>query len=80
MPRYFFHVYNGTAHLDEKGSEHPGLDEALQEATETTGEIIRGGGIKSWQASGWHMEVADAAGEVMLRLHFSRKDPGGKTP
>jgi hypothetical protein len=80
MPRYFFHVYDGTAHPDTEGTELSGLNEARLEALETTGQIIRDGGIKSWQVSDWHMEVTDAAGQVIFRLHFSCKDLSGETP
>jgi hypothetical protein len=79
VPRYFFHVYDGTTLLDEEGAELPGLDEAGREALATIGEIIRDGGIKPWQVSDWHMEVTDAAGQVMLKLHFSDKDLSDNT-
>ncbi|GEO19068.1 DUF6894 family protein [Microvirga aerophila] len=80
MPRYFFHVYNGTALFDEEGTELSGLDEAGRVARETTGEIIRDGGIKPWQVFDCHMEVTDAAGQVMLKLYFFYKDLSGETP
>jgi hypothetical protein len=78
MARYFFHVYNGTAHLDEEGTELPGLDEARQEAVQTAGEILRGNDIKAWKGSDWHMAVTNAAGGAMLGLYFSLEELSGE--
>jgi len=78
MPRYFFHTFNGSAHLDTEGTELPGLEEARQEAVKTVGEIIQGNGVDSWTGSDWHMEVTDAAGQALFRLRFSLEELGGE--
>ena len=80
MPRYFFHTFNGSAHPDTEGTELPGLEEARAEAVETVGEIIRGNGVDSWTGSDWHMEVTDAAGQALFRLHFSLEELSGGAP
>ena len=79
MPRYFFHVFNGSAHPDTEGIELQGLEEARQEAIQTTGEIIQEDGIKSWKNSDWHMDVTDAAGQVLFRLRVSLEELSGTT-
>jgi hypothetical protein len=80
MPRYFFHIHNGSAHPDSEGTDLPGLEEVRQEAVQTAGEIIRGNGITSWLGSNWHMDVRDAAGQAVLRLRFSLEELSGETP
>jgi hypothetical protein len=78
MPRYFFHIFNGSAHPDAEGIELSGLEEAREEAVQTAGEIIQGEGIKSLKDSDWRMEVTDAAGHALFRLRFSLEELSGE--
>lgn len=69
MPRYFFHVINGTVLLDHEGIELPDLQAARAMAIRTSGELLYGLG-EHWEGTEWHLEVADEAGQVLLALHF----------
>jgi hypothetical protein len=71
MPRYFSHSFDGSAHPDTEGAELPGLEEAREETSQTTGEIIQSEGMNAWKGTDWHMEVTDAAGQALFRLRFS---------
>ena len=41
MPRYFFHLKDGTTRMDEEGVELAGYDEAREAAVVNSGEILR---------------------------------------
>ena len=69
MPRYFFHVIDGTVLLDHDGTELPDLHAARAMAIHTSGELLCGL-EEHWDGTEWHMEVADEAGRVLLALHF----------
>ena len=70
MPRYFFHVRDGHSIRDENGTEFPDIYTAQAEAIRMSGEILREMGAKFWDGTEWTLEVADAAGEILLVLHF----------
>ena len=74
MPRYFFHVIDGREIIDDEGSELAGLREARVEAIHLAGSILRDEGDKFWKGEEWHMNVTDASGQSVLKLHFSAED------
>ena len=76
MPRYFFHVIDGRKIIDNEGSELAGLKEARIEAIHLAGSILRDEGEKFWSGEQWHMNVTDASGLSVLKLHFSADDQG----
>jgi hypothetical protein len=76
MPRYFFHVIDGREIIDNEGSELAGLKEARVEAIRLAGAILRDEGDKFWNGEQWHMNVTDASGQSVLKLHFSADDQG----
>jgi hypothetical protein len=76
MPRYFFHVMDGRAHVDTEGSELAGLDEVRSEAIRAAGEILADQGRLFWKGNTWQMTVADAAGDTVLTLRFSADEHG----
>jgi len=76
MPRYFFHVIDGHDIIDNVGTVLPGLREARAEAIRTAGTILRDEGDQFWNGTEWHMNVTDASGQSVLKLHFSADDQG----
>jgi hypothetical protein len=76
MPRYFFHVMDGRAYVDNEGTELAGLDEVRSEAIRAAGEILADQGRAFWKGTKWQMTVADAAGDTVLTLRFSADDHG----
>jgi hypothetical protein len=76
MPRYFFNVIDGRDIIDNQGSELAGLKEARVEAIQLAGAILRDEGDTFWKGEEWHMNVTDASGQSLLKLHFSAEDQG----
>ena len=74
MPRYFFHVRDGTYIPDDEGVELPDIAAARIAAIRATGETLRDMGSHSWNGTEWSMEVTNEAGEMMFVLHFSADD------
>ena len=50
MPRYFFHVQDGSSSPDTDGTELPDIYTAQAQAIRTSGEILRDMGAKFWNA------------------------------
>jgi hypothetical protein len=76
MPRYFFNVIDGRSIIDNQGSELAGLKEARVEAIQLAGAILRDEGDTFWNGEEWHMNVTDASGQSVLKLHFVAQDQG----
>jgi len=74
MPRYFFHVYDGSSSLDQEGTELPDIYTAQAQAIRTSGEILRDMGAQFWDGAAWRLEVADARGQVLFVLRFSAEE------
>ena len=74
MPRYFFHVYDGSSSLDQEGTEFPDIYTAQAQAIRTSGEILRDMGAQFWDGTEWRLEVADARGQVLFVLRFSAEE------
>jgi hypothetical protein len=53
-----------------------GLGEARTEAVRTAGAILRDEGDRFWNGTEWWLDVTDASGQSMLKLHFSADDQG----
>jgi GTP-dependent phosphoenolpyruvate carboxykinase len=76
MPRYFFNVIDGCSIIDNQGSELASLKEARVEAIQLASAILRDEGDTFWNGQEWHMNVTDASGQSVLKLHFSAEDQG----
>jgi hypothetical protein len=63
MPRYFFHVFDGTWSRDEEGDEFPDLGDAIQEAAHIARELLDDD--PRVNDEDFHMEVADEQGSVV---------------
>ncbi len=72
MPRFFFHIRDGTYLPDTEGTELPNIEAARIQAVRASGEAIRDLGVKFWDYQGeWAMNVTDEAGNKVVTLKFS---------
>ncbi len=74
MPRYFFHVIDGTSARDEDGTELASIYVAQAEAIRLSGEILRDMGARFWDGTQWRLEVADEQDQVLFVQHFSAEE------
>ncbi len=74
MPRYFFHVNDGSSARDEDGTELPDIYAAQHLAIRTSGEMLRDMGARFWDGTEWKLEVADEQGQVLITLRFSAEE------
>jgi hypothetical protein len=81
MPRYFFHVEDGTNHLDEEGMELGGIDAARTHAVCYFAELLRDAPRSFWAHDDWMMRVTDETGLIFFTLHFTATNAAaGGTP
>ena len=73
MPRYFYHITNGTRHHDDEGTELPNLEEARRQGMEAAGEMVNND-PHIWRHKDWNIEIADAEGQTLLTLLFSLRE------
>jgi hypothetical protein len=74
MPRYFFHVMDGQATIDEDGTELPDVDAARKEAIRIAGEILASGDADGLLAEcPWHMTVVDDERKTIFTLAFQAR-------
>lgn len=71
MPRYFFHIINNRAIIDDEGTELPDIEAARKMALRTAGEILASEGDTFWSDGKWRMSVADETGKICFTLDFS---------
>jgi hypothetical protein len=74
MPRYFFHVHDGRAVLDEVGTEFEDLTSAQNDAIRACGEMPRELPSIIQRGETWSMWVTDqpnGTGKVLFWLHVS---------
>ena len=74
MPRYFFHVHDGTSTKDAIGTDLPDIFAAQEEAIRTSGELLREMGGKFWDGAEWSLEVTDENGRLLFTLRFSAEE------
>jgi hypothetical protein len=75
MPRYFFHVMDGKAFIDDVGTDLPDLKAAQLEAVRTAAELLVGSEIR-WSGSPWRMSVTDDSRNILYSLEFSATKHG----
>ena len=80
MPRYFFHVIDGRAHIDTEGTEYPNIEKARLAAVETAGSIIKAEGTAAWSNNKWSMTVADEEGRLCILSISLRTITGFELP
>jgi hypothetical protein len=71
MPRYFFHLRDGSQHIDESGTVLSGPVEARSQAVVHSGEVLRESGTKFWGGTEWRLWVTDEAGATVCALRFT---------
>jgi hypothetical protein len=73
MPRYFFHVFDGSVTLDEEGRELTDRHAAIQEAFGEARRMIAREVVDSGRISFHHrIKVTDADGDEVFTLPFSQ--------
>ncbi|WP_312950752.1 DUF6894 family protein [Agrobacterium sp.] len=70
MPRYFFHIMNGKAILDEEGFELADMDKVRTEAIRATGQMLSDGQHK-WRGQAWQMIVVATDGTIVFGVNLS---------
>lgn len=73
MPRFFFHIHDGTIIPDHTGTELPSLDAAYAQAITTAGRVLQDIGKDLLAGTPWQMEVTDEQGRLLLTLDFSAR-------
>ena len=76
MPRYFFHVHDGSERPDTEGTDLAGMGQVRSEAVRLTGEILRDMGGRFWWLPEWRLTVTDETGAEVLGLRVSANQPG----
>lgn len=74
MPRFFFHVHDGTTVLDEEGTVLPNLDTARKMAVTFAGELLRDIGRDVEDGEDWKVDLADERGLVLFTVMLSALD------
>jgi hypothetical protein len=73
MPRYFFHIKDGSDFPDNDGTVLPDMAAARAQAVATAGAMLGEKGDTFWSGTEWQMTVVDEAGQVVCELRFSAK-------
>jgi hypothetical protein len=74
VPRYYFHVSDGTSQTDEDGHEFDDLKAAKCEAVKYAGNLICEDHGSFWDRGDWEMRVTDKAGLTLFTLVFAGYD------
>ena len=79
MPRYFFHIDNGSLMPDRDGTKLPGIDEVRAEAVSVAGAMLKDLDGEFWSHGGqWTMHVTDEQSRLLFSLHFGAEIPSGE--
>lgn len=79
MPRFFFHVDDGTFTPDREGTELADRDAAKSEAVSAAGEILNSLDGQFWSDSAaWRMHVTDEEDILLFTLRFSSDVPSAE--
>lgn len=78
MPKFHFHVDDGTLVADGDGTDLPDLEAAQSEAVKAAGELLRELDGRLWQGDKtWLMHVTDENDTLLFSLNFSAKVSAG---
>lgn len=79
MPRFFFHVHDGTTMLDDEGTVLPNVDTARKMAVTFAGELLRDLRRDVEDGEDWKVDVADEHGLILFTVMLSALDaPAGR--
>jgi len=76
MPRYFFHVFNGSLNLDTDGVELNDITFARHEAMILTGYLLRKHALDVLHAEDWSLYATDPNGSVLFKIEMRLTDAG----
>jgi hypothetical protein len=71
MPRYFFHIEDGTSRLDEEGVELPSPHAARVEAARVLAELVKDDPEDFWANRSMKLIVTDRPGLILFVLDLS---------
>lgn len=74
MPRYYFHVHDGTTIWDRKGTDLPDLRQARRVAVQVATSHLSEAPEHFWNGDDWHLDVTNATGLTLFTLHFMAVD------
>lgn len=74
MPRYFFHVSDGSELPDHDGVELPGPGAARRQATALLGRLMAAAPEDVWNGDDWQVRVEDQSGLVLFSIHIVTVD------
>ena len=70
MPRYYFHVHDGSTLLDHEGSELPDLQAARREALQVAKGLLDSADRRKDLGEEWRIEVTNQTGSLIFRMDF----------
>ena len=71
VPTFFFHLCNGIERIEDRtGAAAPDAATACADAAAAVREALAEGTLTVGEINGWHMEVADEAGEILAAIPF----------
>jgi hypothetical protein len=70
MPRFHFHLEDGSSHEDDEGIELPDVEVAKAHAVRYFADVIKTPPSTFWSGDGWKLQVADESGLTLFSLHF----------
>ena len=71
MPRYFFHVHDGSDFPDLQGTTLEDDNAARIEAVRFSGALLRQGAENFWNGQEWSMRVTDEEDLTLFELMFT---------
>lgn len=74
MPRYFFHIVDGSFLIDGEGTVLTGVAEAHSQAITMAGEILRDRRGNFSAGEDWQMHVIDDNKHTLFKLKFSMEE------
>ncbi|WP_426954950.1 DUF6894 family protein [Muricoccus radiodurans] len=74
MPKFHFHLKDGTPLTDANGTEMDSLDAARREACQRLIELALSVGERPWTHRVWQVDVTNAAGLLQFSLMLTGTD------
>jgi len=74
LPRYFFHVYDGSEQPDTEGSDLTGMDQVRSEAIRLSGGVLRDMSDRFWCHPEWALIVTEEAEVLNLQVSRHKQD------
>jgi len=74
MPRFYFHLEDGTTFRDEDGTIFPDLEAARLNAVKLLGHVMADNAPQFLSTKEWTMRVADARDLTLFSVHVATGD------